>query len=116
MKLHFIERPQFQLPLLRSDSISQLYSQGAHFLDVRTADEVAAGTVPGSSHVALQELPVRMAELASLKNEPLVLFCRSGARSDSAAVFLRSQGFLHAWNAGGYEDIMAIINDASPPD
>ena len=77
-------------------------------LDVRTADEFAAGHVPGAINVSHDQLPVKLAELSALKDKQVVLYCRSGRRTALAEQTLRGAGFtklLHlegdylAWEA-----------------
>lgn len=40
------------------------------------------------------------------KNETYYLYCRSGGRSGKAAHMLRAHGFDHAYNIGGFEDLV----------
>jgi rhodanese-related sulfurtransferase len=77
-------------------------------LDVRTAAEFAAGHVPGARNVSHDELPTRLDELVALRDKPVVLYCRSGRRTQIAEDILRDAGFtklLHlegdwlAWEA-----------------
>jgi rhodanese-related sulfurtransferase len=77
-------------------------------LDVRTAAEFAAGHVPGARNVSHDELPARLGELAALRDKQVVLYCRSGRRTQIAEDTLRKAGFtklLHlegdwlAWEA-----------------
>ena len=77
-------------------------------LDVRTAAEFAAGHVPGARNVSHDELPARLGELAALRDKQVVLYCRSGRRTEIAEDTLRKAGFtklLHlegdwlAWEA-----------------
>ncbi|PBB07090.1 MULTISPECIES: rhodanese-like domain-containing protein [Salimicrobium] len=60
-------------------------------IDVREADEVAEGKIPGATHIPLGVLEYRMNELN--KNEAYVTVCRSGGRSSQAARFLENQGY-----------------------
>jgi rhodanese-related sulfurtransferase len=62
-------------------------------LDVRTATEFAAGHVPGARNVSHDELPVRLEELSSLRDKQVVLYCRSGRRTQIAEDTLRKAGF-----------------------
>jgi len=62
-------------------------------LDVRTPAEFAAGHVPGARNVSHDQLPAKLAELSSLKDKEVVLYCRSGRRSAIAAETLRGAGF-----------------------
>ncbi len=55
------------------------YAQRDHLLvDVRTAEEFGTGHIHGAVNIALPQLPQQMATLP--KDQPVVLYCRSGAR------------------------------------
>lgn len=62
-------------------------------LDVRTADEFAAGHVPGAVNVPHDQVEGRLAELAGAKDKEVVLYCRSGRRAQMAADVLARSGF-----------------------
>lgn len=76
--------------------------QGAVLLDVRTPGEFAGGHVEGAVNIPVQALGERLGELE--KDRPLVVYCRSGARSHAAVKLLRDRGYdahdlgpRHAW-------------------
>ena len=76
------------------------YATRDHLLiDVRTPEEFASGHIPGALNIALQTLPQQMATLP--KEQPIVLYCRSGARSREAANILSQGGFDDIYNLGG---------------
>lgn len=62
-----------------------------HLIDVREAEEVAAGMIPGAVHMALGTIPERLQELEP--STPYILICRSGNRSGHAAQYLEMQGY-----------------------
>lgn len=72
------------------------------FLDVREADEFAAGHLPGARHYPRGFLEVR-ADLEHPKRDPwladrsrkLILYCGGGHRSALAARALHEMGFEH---------------------
>jgi rhodanese-related sulfurtransferase len=69
-------------------------------LDVREDHEIReTGVVPGAIHIPLGALPVRMGELPP--NRPVVVVCRSGRRSLTAAGQLLSVGIPAENLAGG---------------
>ncbi len=79
-------------------------------IDIRSDAEVAQGILPGSEHLAMHLIPLRMHELP--KDKDVVLYCRSGARSYHACNFLGQQGVdnvinlrggIIAWARQGYE-------------
>ncbi|HWS33028.1 MAG TPA: rhodanese-like domain-containing protein, partial [Actinoplanes sp.] len=59
-------------------------------LDVRTAGEREQGTIHGSAHIPLPELPCRLAEIPA--DRPVVVHCAGGYRSSAAASLLRATG------------------------
>jgi sulfur-carrier protein adenylyltransferase/sulfurtransferase len=68
-------------------------------IDVRRAHEWEAGHIPGARRVEVNELPAEAAELD--RERPVVLYCRSGSRSELAADGLRAGGFEAHALAGG---------------
>ncbi len=71
-------------------------------LDVRTPAEFDGplGHIDGALLIPLNELQNRAAELDSLKDKEIIVYCRSGNRSRYATEFLSQQGF-HAVNMLG---------------
>ncbi|WP_163783028.1 rhodanese-like domain-containing protein [Myxococcus vastator] len=72
---------------------------GATLVDVRTPEEYAAGHLPGAVNIPVGELARRLGELGS-PGTPLVVYCRSGARSGRAERLLKAQGFQDVFNLG----------------
>ena len=77
----------------------ELVKAGARLVDVRTPGEFAAGHLPGAVNIPVQELDARLAELHP-KDGAIVLYCRSGRRSSSAARTLQSAGFMDVHDLG----------------
>ena len=50
-------------------------------LDVRTPEEYAAGHVPGAINIPHDQVRARLAEIDSAKDQPIVVYCRSGRRA-----------------------------------
>jgi sulfur dioxygenase len=70
-------------------------------IDVREPDEYngALGHIPGSRLIPLGKLIERMGELTM--DKPIVVACRSGARSAQATVLLRNKGMKQVANLSG---------------
>lgn len=62
-----------------------------HLIDVREADEVAAGMIPGAVHIPLGDIAVEMNNLDA--STPYILICRSGGRSGRAQEIMADEGF-----------------------
>lgn len=74
---------------------------GTLVLDVREADEFASGHLPKARHIPLKDLDSRLGELAKFKDKPVIVTCRSGARSGSACRALKKAGFTNVHNLKG---------------
>ncbi len=80
---------------------------GLTVLDVREQDEWDSGHIEGALHVALMEVPRRLAEIP--RDQRVLVVCRVGARSAQATGFLQAQGLdavnlaggMRAWERGG---------------
>ena len=74
---------------------------GALVLDVREPAEFAAGHLPHARHIPLGQLAGRVEEIAKFKDKPVIVTCRSGARSGSACRTLKKAGFSKVYNLKG---------------
>jgi phage shock protein E len=64
---------------------------GALIIDVRTQEEFRTGHLREAINIPLQMLPRNVKSLD--KKREIVVYCRSGSRSISAAKFLKEQGY-----------------------
>ncbi|QHN04263.1 molybdopterin-synthase adenylyltransferase MoeB [Granulicella sp. WH15] len=73
-------------------------------LDVREPHEVPIANL-GAPLIPVGDLEKRISEIPVAKDAEIVVHCRSGARSQKAAVILKNAGFTHVENlAGGILD------------
>jgi rhodanese-related sulfurtransferase len=72
---------------------------GAVIVDVREPNELREGYIPGAVHIPLRRLSERMKELDPSKE--IVMVCRSGNRSVTAAQFLQQGGFTQVSSMAG---------------
>ena len=79
-----------------NDELSQLQSAGAAVIDVRTLAEYQSGHVPGALNVPLDTL--QEVSAAWNKDQPVVVYCATGARSAEAASLLAQAGFRKIYN------------------
>ena len=77
---------------------------GYIILDVRRADEFAAGHIPGAINVANES--IGMDEIPELpdKNQLIMVYCRSGRRSKEASEKLMKLGYTNIVEFGGILD------------
>jgi rhodanese-related sulfurtransferase len=73
--------------------------ESLYMIDVREAEEVAAGMIPAAIHIPLGELPDRHEEIQ--RGSEIILICRSGNRSGKAYDYLQMLGFTGLKNMTG---------------
>jgi phage shock protein E len=73
-------------------------------LDVRTAEEYAESRIPGSQLLPYDEIVNRVSELPVDKNTPIIVYCRTGRRSELAALSLLELGYTSVYDLGGIQD------------
>lgn len=91
----------------------------ALIVDVREADEWAAGHAPGAVHIPMGDVPARLDELP-ITDESLPVICRSGGRSSRVVQWLVQQGFdvvnvdggMRQWGSTG--KAMVSESDSEP--
>ncbi|SDM83224.1 rhodanese-like domain-containing protein [Siphonobacter aquaeclarae] len=71
-----------------------------NLIDVRNPDEYEEQNI-GGLLIPLGDLPDRIEEIENLKDEEVLIHCRSGARSARAQQFLEAQGFTNVRNVLG---------------
>ncbi|HNR08274.1 MAG TPA: rhodanese-like domain-containing protein [Saprospiraceae bacterium] len=104
--LKFLERLLFGAD---RGQVKSAIEAGALLVDVRTPSEYASGHVKGSMNIPLESIPKN---LSKFKNrEPIVVFCRSGARSAQAKVLLNQSGFQHVINGGSWSSVNKLVSN-----
>ena len=84
---------------------------GATLVDVRSADEHAAGAIPGAMSLPVDELRERSSELPA---GPLIVHCAVGVRGHTAARLLSQLG-REVWNLdGGHRTWLAGAGTEQP--
>jgi phage shock protein E len=86
--------------------VVELIKAGAQVVDVRSPEEFRDGSYRGAANIPVNELPRRMGELK--KDQAVVLYCASGARSGMAARMLKQAGYTQVVNAGGLGDMPTL--------
>lgn len=69
-------------------------------IDIRTQAEVARGMIPDAKFLPMHLIPLQLQRIAA-SDKPVVLYCRTGARSAQACLFLAQQGVGNVLNLAG---------------
>lgn len=76
-------------------------NKNALILDVRSIEEFRSGHIPKAKNIPVQELSTQINNLEVYKNNDIIVYCASGARSSSARNILNKNGFNKVYNLGG---------------
>jgi rhodanese-related sulfurtransferase len=87
------------------EAVATLEVEDAIIVDVRTNMEFAGGHLEDSVNIPLDKIQNHINEFKK-SAKPVVLVCRSGARSGRAAKLLRSHG-IDAYNGGSWSSFRA---------
>jgi rhodanese-related sulfurtransferase len=83
------------------DAVSLSNHDDAIFVDVRETKEMAGGVINGAYRVPLSSFEKSSTQLDKLTDKPVIVYCRSGNRSVSAAGKLKKKGFSRVYNLAG---------------
>ncbi|CAB9501251.1 phage shock protein E [Seminavis robusta] len=119
MKEDYFERAKNYGFAPQLDILAALSRSDTVVLDVRREEEIAeTGKVQGNGQwkstgctpSACPKLAADPTQFVQDKETPVVIYCRSGRRAVKAQEILEQSGFTKVMNAGGYDDLMDMLN------
>lgn len=108
----FIRQIKSQITEVDPSDVHEVVGNGVAIVDVREADEVAQGKIPGAKHVSRAHLESRIEGSVPDRAQRVILYCASGNRSALAAKTLEELGYedvssmtggFTLWKDRGYE-------------
>jgi rhodanese-related sulfurtransferase len=88
-------------------------------LDVREADEFAAGHIPGAVHASRGLLEFKLSSAPNLSNRDLrfLIYCKTSGRAALAAASMKEMGYLNVQSiAGGFDAWVAAGKPVHKPE
>ncbi|MDX2506598.1 MAG: rhodanese-like domain-containing protein [Gammaproteobacteria bacterium] len=73
--------------------------ENVKLIDVRTPAEVARGKISGSENLPLHVIPLKVDEFS--REDTIIFYCQTGARSAQACAFMTSKGVDNVYNLRG---------------
>lgn len=94
-------QPAGVLAVLLGLLLAPLAGAAPLWIDVRSAEEFAAGHVPGAHHIHYSEIGVRINELTRDPDADIRVYCAVGVRAQVAKLKLEFAGYRNVTNEGG---------------
>lgn len=94
---------------IRAQEVSAVQLKDFLLIDVRTPEEYQEETIPSAININVENDSFRSEVEKIDKNTPLIIFCKSGGRSETAAEILNNLGFTNVKEIeGGFEAWKAL--------
>jgi phage shock protein E len=82
-----------------------LRDPSTRIIDVRSPGEFASEHLPDALNIPVEIIASRIEEIKAM-NAPVLLYCRSGARSGMATSILKQAGMSEVYNGGSVYDLL----------
>lgn len=104
-RVAIVDAVNSDVPTIQPGDVNGLVAEGWTLLDVRTDEEWVSGHIPGSRHVPMDQVVMRLSEVG----DRVLCVCAVGGRSARVTAYLRGQGRealnveggVHGWAAAG---------------
>ena len=83
--------------------------KNAFVIDVRSTKEWNEGHLSIAKHIEWVNLNSKIEELTKNKNKTIMVYCRSGKRSEKAMKILKDLGYLKVINLGGIAEASKLL-------
>ncbi len=90
-----------------NSQLTEAIKDGAFLVDVRSPGEFASGSVKGAVNVPLERITGELTRFKGKSN--IIVFCRSGNRSDQAKRILEQNGFENVINGGTWQNVQQCV-------
>ena len=84
--------------------VQKILSEGGQLIDVRSAVEFSQGALTGAINMPINSFQHLIDDIDTAK--PVLLYCRTGARSEMVKRYLEQLGFDRVHNIGGYRQFV----------
>ena len=116
--LKLVEDAKTRIREMDAPGLLQKLRQKSDFrlIDVREAEEFAAGRIPGAEHLCKGIIERDIETAVPDSNAEIVLYCGGGFRSALAADNLRKMGYTRVYSlAGGWREWLAAGHPTETP-
>lgn len=96
------EKAQYQK--ISPEKAQEMMKEESFLLDVRTQEEYDAGHIEGAVLIPVNDILADQFEKLPNKDQVILVYCRSGNRSEVAARHLVESGYTQVYDFGGIND------------
>ena len=97
--------------ILVQDAVKLLDQENVLFLDVRTSQEFRhEGSIKNALLIPVNEIEKKITMLEAYKSKSIIVYCRSGRRSQNATNTLIDLGYEDVTNLGGINDAAIFLD------
>ena len=82
------------------DEMKELVKDGAILIDVRETNEYDEGHLDNSINISYTVIGDKIKDITTDKESKIVVYCKSGARSNKAYITLKSLGYNNIYDLG----------------
>lgn len=84
-----------------AEALRLINDQEAWVVDIRDAGDYKAGHIPQARHLPFATLKERLSELTRAGDKPIIVYCRTGAASQSACALLKKNDIANVHSLSG---------------
>ena len=95
------------IPTYNCSFIQSKVSEGGQLIDVRSAMEFSQGALEGAINMPIDRFQFLKDTIDNTK--PVLLYCRTGARSGMVKKYLDQLGFNQVHNIGGIQQFIGCL-------
>ena len=86
-----------------------LVQSGAFVVDVRTAGEFSGRHIENAINIPYDVIAGEIGKYKADKDDPVIVYCRSGSRSASAKRSLEAAGYTRVVNGGSFRRMSKLL-------
>jgi len=86
------------------DVVRKMLDEGGQLIDVRSTIEYRQGALNGAVNMPIDRFQLLKDDID--REKPVLLYCRTGARSEMVKKYLEQLGYDQVHNIGGYQQFI----------
>lgn len=96
-----------EIKIMKMDLQTMINQPGATIIDVREPYEYELQHVSGAINIPVNSIMSRQNEIKNMK-APIIVYCRSGNRSQLAKLLLKASGLKEVYNGGSLHELLLL--------